>query len=228
MAAATDASPALAARTASHWVRIQAPGSDELWYDRNKLVLTGSDITFWRRVNFAIPQQFRAFRVSTALYREQINCDEHTMRVHAHMFQSVDGIVVEHVNYSATEAVPIVPDTVGDALWRALCPIVRERSAIDAELKAAEERLDNRRRELDRLRAEVEDLTASVARLRTEATGAGRVRSSNGGAGAAPAKRLPSAEPFAGPAAKPALESGRQAPHELSPNAPSQPGRQGI
>lgn len=189
-------------------------------------MLAGSDITFWRRVNFAVPQQFRAFRVSTALYREQINCDEHTMRVHAHMFQSVDGFVVDHVNYSATEALPIVPDTFGDALWRALCPIVTERKAIDAELSAAQERLDNRRRELERLRAEVEDLEASVTRLRIESA---TPRWGSVGSGAAAIeRRRPFGEPSADPATNAARDSGRTAPREPPPNAPSQPGRQGI
>ena len=63
------------------WARVKAPGPDELWYDRDKLVFSGGDITYWRRVDFALPQQFRTFQVASALFREQINCDDHTIRV---------------------------------------------------------------------------------------------------------------------------------------------------
>ncbi|MCE2949399.1 MAG: surface-adhesin E family protein [bacterium] len=162
------APPAAAGQPVNNWVRIKAPGPDELWYDREKLVVSGADITFWRRVDFATPQAFKSFQVSTALFREQINCDEHTMRVHAHVFRAADGTIVEQANHAAPEAAPVIPDTVGDALWRALCPIVAGRRAADDRLKTMQERLDNRRRELDRMRVDVEELEASVTRLRTE------------------------------------------------------------
>lgn len=157
------------ASPAQPWVRIAAPGADELWYDREKLVFSGNEVTYWRRVNFALPQQFKGFQVRTALYREQINCNEHTLRVHAQVFQAIDGAVVEQVNYSAPETVFIVPDTIGDALEHALCPTVAQYRMANERLQAAQERLDNRRKELDRLRGDVEDLEASVARLRSEA-----------------------------------------------------------
>jgi len=162
------AAPAAGGKADSAWVRIKAPGADELWYDREKLVLAGAEITFWRRVDFAVPQAFKGFQVSTALYREQINCDDHTMRVHAHVFRAADGTIVEQANHAAAESSAIIPDTVGDALWRSLCPIVSGQRAADDRLKAMQDRLDNRRRELDRIRVEVEELDASVTRLRTE------------------------------------------------------------
>ncbi len=160
--------PPPAARTDTGWARIKSPGADELWYDRDKLVLSGGDVTYWRRVDFALPQQFRTFVVASALFREQINCDDHTIRVHAQVFRAADGAIVEQVNHPIAEPVPIIPDTVGDALWRSVCPLVASHRAAEDRLKATQERLDNRRRELDRLRVEVEDLEASVARLRTE------------------------------------------------------------
>ncbi len=167
-APATPAHAAPAAKPDSAWIRIKAPGADELWYDREKLVLNGAEVTFWRRVNFAVPQVFKGLQVSTALYREQINCDDHTMRVHAQVFRTADGTIVEQASHAAAEAAAIVPDTVGDILWRSLCPIVNAHRASDDRLKAMQERLDNRRRELDRIRVEVEELDASVTRLRTE------------------------------------------------------------
>lgn len=160
--------PPSPARPDSSWVRIKGTGADELWYDREKLVLSGADVTYWRRVDFALPQQFRTFQVASALFREQINCDDHTMRVHAQVFRAADGAILEQVNNMAADPVPIVPDTVGDALWRALCPLVASHRAAEDRLKSAQERLDNRRRELDRVRVEVEELEASLTRLRTE------------------------------------------------------------
>ena len=156
------------ARTDSGWVRIKAPGTDELWYDREKLVLSGADITYWRRVDFALPQQFRTFQVASALFREQINCDEHTMRVHAQVFRAADGAILDQVNNMVADPAPIVPDTVGDVLWRALCPLVASHRSAEDRLKSTQDRLDNRRRELDKLRVEVEELEASLTRLRTE------------------------------------------------------------
>ncbi len=162
------APPTATGKPDSSWVRIKAPGADELWYDKEKLVFAGSEITFWRRVNFAAPQAFKSFQVGSALFREQINCDDHTMRVHAHVFRAADGTIVEQVNHAAPEAAAVIPDTVGDALWRAMCPLVAGHRAAEERLKTTQERLDNRRRELDRIRVEVEELEASVTRLRTE------------------------------------------------------------
>ncbi len=162
------AAPQGPAKADTGWARVKAPGPDELWYDRDKLVFSGGDITYWRRVDFAQPQQFRTFQVASALFREQISCDDHTMRVHARVFRSADGTIVEQVNHTVAESVAIIPDTVGDALWRSLCPLVAGHRAAEDRLKTMQERLDNRRRELDRLRVEVEELEASVARLRTE------------------------------------------------------------
>jgi hypothetical protein len=152
----------------TQWTRVPAAGADELWYDREMLVYSGGEVTFWRRVNFATPQSFKGFQVRSALYREMINCEEHTMRVHAQLFRSIDGATVEHVNFSAPESVAIVPDTVGDALARVLCPAVTQRRLVDERIRGAQERLDNRRRDLERLRGEVEELEASLGRLRTE------------------------------------------------------------
>jgi hypothetical protein len=200
-----SAPPSLAgpdpAKGGAAWLRIAAPGKDELWYDREMLVFSGGEITFWRRVNFAIPQQFKGFQVSTALYREQINCDDHTMRVLSQVLQSADGMVVDRVNHLSPESIPIVPETVGDALRRTLCPLVAQRRMADERLRLAQERLDNRRRELDRLRAEVEELEASVARLRAESP--------------------------RDPASDAARESSRDATRDAPRDAPRQPGRQG-
>ncbi len=187
---------------AATWTRINAAGSDELWYDRERLVINGAEVTVWRRVVFAVTQQFKTFQVRSALYREQINCDEHTMRVHAQLFHAPDGLVVEHTNFPAPEAVPIVPGTVGDALWRTLCPLVAQRRAVDERVRNAQERLDNRRRELERLRTEVEELEASLARLRAEQR-----------------------DPARDPVREPARESGRESPREPMRESPRPTGK---
>ncbi|MBC7781460.1 MAG: hypothetical protein H7125_15295 [Proteobacteria bacterium] len=219
------------------WVRVTAPGVDELWYDREKLVYSGNEVAFWRRVIFNVPQQFKTFQVRTALYREQINCDDHTMRVHAQVFQSVDGMMVEHVNYAAPESASIVPDTVGDALWRALCPMVAQRRALDERLRIAQERLDNRRRELDRVRAEVEDMEASIARLRTEARDPAREATRDFGRGSPlDSSRDQSRDPVRDQTREPSRDSARDTTREpirdstrdYMRDLPRQPGRQGL
>lgn len=150
------------------WVRIPAAGPDELSYDEEKVVLNGPEVTYWRRIVFAQPQSFRNHGVRAALFREQIHCEEHTLRVLAHAFQAADGTLVEQANFPAPEPSPVIPDTVGDALWRALCPRVAQRRGAEERARATQDRLDSRRRDLEKLRAEVEALEASLAKLRAE------------------------------------------------------------
>jgi len=173
-AAAPAKAPAAAAALGAAWVRVAAPGADELWYDREQLVFSANEITFWRRINFVTPQQFKGFQVISAIYREQINCDEHTLRVHVQVFMSVEGAMVDRVNHSAPEALAIVPDTVGAILSRTLCPMVTQRRTNEERIRNAQDRLDNRRRDLERLRGEVEELELSLGRLRAESREPGR------------------------------------------------------
>lgn len=150
------------------WVRIPTTGPDELAYDEDKVVVNGAEVSYWRRIVFAQPQAFRGHSVRAALFREQIHCEEHTMRVLAHAFLAADGTLVEQANFPSPESSAVVPDTVGDALWRALCPRVAQRRGAEERLRAAQERLDSRRRELEKLRGEVEALETSLAKLRAE------------------------------------------------------------
>jgi polyhydroxyalkanoate synthesis regulator phasin len=175
------AAPSLAPRSLSlpspapaggAWVRIPAAGPDELAYDEEKIVVVGAEVSYWRRVVFAQPQAFRGHAVRAALFREQIHCEEHTLRVLAHAFQATDGTLVEQASFATPEASPVVPDTVGDALWRSLCPRVAQRRGAEERLRATQDRLDSRRRDLEKLRGEVEALEASLAKLRAE-SGAG-------------------------------------------------------
>jgi crotonobetainyl-CoA:carnitine CoA-transferase CaiB-like acyl-CoA transferase len=84
------------------------------------------------------------------------------------VFRAADGAILDQVNNMVADPAPIVPDTVGDVLWRALCPLVASHRSAEDRLKSTQDRLDNRRRELDKLRVEVEELEASLTRLRTE------------------------------------------------------------
>jgi len=150
------------------WVRIPAAGPDELAYDEDKVVVAGAEVSYWRRVVFAQPQAFRGLPVRTALFREQVHCDDHTLRVLAHALLGADGTLIDQAIFAAPEASPVIPDTVGDALWRAMCPRVAQRRAAGERLRLLQERLDSRRRELEKLRAEVEGLETSLARQRPE------------------------------------------------------------
>lgn len=158
------------------WVRVgQSPAGDEFFYDRDKLVLTATEVTYWRRVVFAVPQQMKTFSVRSALYREQLHCGEHTLRVIAQAFLTADGLVVEHTNFLTADPAPVVPDTIGSLFWRALCPMVHARRRDEEQLRGIEERVESRRRDLERaraefekLRAEVDDLEHALRRMRAE------------------------------------------------------------
>jgi len=136
---------------AADWVPLANAGTaDRYYYDRSKLTIKGNEITYWKKVEFQAPQLIQGREAVSGLLRERIDCAEHTARLVSYLYYSAAGETVEYVASSDAEAAPIIPDTVGDAFERALCPRVwrkQEAERIQAEQKAAAAELAAQKRQ---------------------------------------------------------------------------------
>lgn len=133
---------------AAEWVRIHTAADQSLYYyDRSKLFLNDDEITYWKKVAFATPQPFKDKLIASGLYRERIHCAEHTLKLISYLLYTPAGELFEYAPTKEGDPAPIIPDSLGDAFEKALCPLAL------------------RKREEDRQRAETEEKT----RLKTEA-----------------------------------------------------------
>lgn len=126
---------------AADWVPLQINSNDAYFYDNSKLVIKDDEITYWKKVQFKTPQMHKGSEVVTGVLRERIHCGEHTAKLISYLYYSPGGETVEYVAQDDSAPVPIVPDTVGDAYDRVLCPMVwrkQEEVRIRSEQKAAE------------------------------------------------------------------------------------------
>jgi hypothetical protein len=126
---------------AAEWVPVsRADTPDQYFYDSSKLAIKGSEISYWKKVVFAAPRLLKGGEAASGLLRERIDCGEHTAVLISYLYYSAAGETLEYVAKHESEAAPIIPDTVGDAFERALCPKVwrkLEQERIQAEQKAA-------------------------------------------------------------------------------------------
>jgi hypothetical protein len=161
------ASPA--ACLAADWVRVPASGVDQHFYDQSKVNLSGDEVTYWRKVVFARPVRVRAGVAKSALYRERMNCRDHTLRALSWQLLADEGAVIESSTVPEAEAGSIVPETVGDRFQSVMCGFAEARKLREADIARDESQLAARRKELDALKAEVERLEAALTKLREDA-----------------------------------------------------------
>jgi len=127
-----------AVANAADWSRMRGvPGNDQHFYDRSKLVVSGNEITYWRKIVFQSPQSVPSGLAASGLLRERIHCSEHTLKLISYLYYSADGGVLEYVDNLEKEASPIIPDTLGDLLEKNLCPQVWQKQK-DASRKQAD------------------------------------------------------------------------------------------
>lgn len=113
--------------SAADWALIHTtPEGDQYSYDRSKLTLSGNEITYWKKAQFKTPHPYRGQMAASVLYRERIHCTEHTVKTLNHLVHAPGGAVIEHVT-SETEAIAIIPESVGDLFERVLCPLIPPR-----------------------------------------------------------------------------------------------------
>lgn len=122
---------------AADWSTMRSvPGGDLHYLDRSKLVVSGNEITYWRKVVFQTPQTVQGAAAASGLLRERINCSEHTLKLISYLYYGTDGAVIEYVASQEGSASPIIPDTLGDLLEKRLCPQVWEKQAEEQRKKA--------------------------------------------------------------------------------------------
>lgn len=139
------------AAMAAEWIALPAAGAaDQYFYDRSKLTIKDEEITYWKKVVFKEAQPIHGKDAASGLLRERIHCAEHTAKLVSYLYYSAAGETVEYVAQDESEPAAIIPDTVGDAFERVLCPMVwhkQEETRIKAEQKAAATELTSGRKE---------------------------------------------------------------------------------
>lgn len=131
---------------AADWVPLPGAGSvDQYFYDNSKLVIKDDEITYWKKVVFKNPQPVKDREAASGILRERIHCGEHSAKLMSYLYYTAGGETIDYVAQDDSPAAPIIPDTVGDAFDRVLCPMVwrkqdearirSEQSATETELK---------------------------------------------------------------------------------------------
>lgn len=147
---------------AADWVRVSTPGGDRHFYDRSKLLIEGDEVTYWRRVDFASPMRAGGGTARLALYRERIDCRQHTVRALAWQILAGEGALLESASATAAEAVAVVPDTVGDRFHSVMCALLGAQKQRDGELARI-------RADLAACRADLEAAGVALTAARAEA-----------------------------------------------------------
>ncbi len=112
----------------AEWLPVAAPpGSDQFFYDASKLVIDHEEIAYWKKVVFRATQPFKGQMAASALFRERIHCGEHTLKPLSHLYQGLDGAVIEYVENQDAPAAPIIPESIGDLFEQTLCPQARRK-----------------------------------------------------------------------------------------------------
>lgn len=150
---------ASSAANAADWVPLPGAGSvDQYFYDNSKLVIKDDEITYWKKVVFKTPQQVKGQEATSGILRERIHCGEHTAKLLSYLYYGAGGETLDYVAQDESPATPVIPDTVGDAFDRVLCPLVWrkqeenririEQSAAEAELKQPVKKKEEPRMEI--------------------------------------------------------------------------------
>lgn len=125
--------------SAAEWVRVPTPGDgDQYYYDRSKLFINGDEITYWKKATFRTAQPVKSQFAASGLFRERINCAEHTLKLISYLLYAADGTTIEYVAANEGEAAPIIPDTLGDIFEKTACDLVRQKQA-ETRRKSLEE-----------------------------------------------------------------------------------------
>ncbi len=129
------------AALAADWTALPDAGSaDQYFYDKSKLVIKDEEITYWKKVLFKTPQPLKGQEAVSGVLRERIHCGEHTAKLLSYLYYTAGGETIDYVAQDDSAPAPIIPDTVGDAFDRVLCPMVwrkQEEQRIKAEQAAA-------------------------------------------------------------------------------------------
>jgi len=95
---------------AAEWVRVSTIDVNQHWYDRGKIYVDGDLVTYWRRVTFRAPQRSKAGMVSSAMYRERVNCRTHQTTTLGYLLYTADQAVLENVHTADAAAEPVAAE----------------------------------------------------------------------------------------------------------------------
>jgi hypothetical protein len=133
---------------AAEWVPLPYAGSaDQYFYDNSKLVIKDDEISYWKKVIYMTPRAVNGKEAVSGILRERIHCGEHSAKLMSYLYYAASGETIEYKAQDDSLATPVIPDTVGDAFERELCPMVwrkqeemrikAEQAGVEAELKPA-------------------------------------------------------------------------------------------
>lgn len=151
---------------AADWARVPAAGADAHYFDRSKLVIAGDSVTYWRKVVFANPVAVRSGMATQAIYQEQIDCRQHTIRSLAWQLFAAEGAMLDTATTADAEAQAIVPETIGDRFQSAMCELVEVRRRRVDQFAQDRELLARKKRQLQEIRGEIERLELSIDRMK--------------------------------------------------------------
>jgi hypothetical protein len=153
------------AALAAEWIKVPAPDLNQHWYDRSKLTAENESITYWRRVDFHVPQRSKSGMAQSGMYRERIDCRAHTYRTLGYLLYAKNGSVIENMHTPDATAEPIIPETVGDRFDRVMCALAPQ---VLAAQKAATEAAITTPRTVEELRQDIESTEARLRILREQ------------------------------------------------------------
>jgi hypothetical protein len=170
---------------AAEWFPLPLGKDVDLYsYDRSKLVISGDEITYWKKVVFQNVQKFKGSRAKSAIYRERIHCKEHTQRTLNYTLYGENGAVLETVATPDAAAEAIQPETVGDQFEKSMCQILAaKRKSADSTAEPAKTeppkpeppKVDPKRQaqleELERLRGERDRIETQIKKIEQEMSG---------------------------------------------------------
>jgi hypothetical protein len=148
---------------------------DQYYYDRSKLVISGEEITYWKKVIFRNPQKFKDGRAKSAIYRERIHCKEHTHRTLNYTLYSENGSVLETLATPEAAAEPVQPETVGDQFEKNMCELLaakrKSQDSATPEVPKTDPKKQALQDELEKLRLEKDRIDLQIRKLEHEISG---------------------------------------------------------
>jgi hypothetical protein len=158
--------------------------ADQYYYDRSKLVISGEEVTYWKKVIFRTPQKFKGGHAKSAIYRERIDCKEHMHRTLNYVLYSENGSVLETLATPEATAEPVQPETVGDQFEKNMCEILaakrKNSDVVNSAPPKTDPKLPAKQEELEKLRAERDRIDLQIKKLEFEISGTTAPSSDNG------------------------------------------------
>lgn len=152
--------------SAADWVKLsRVPLTDHYYYDRSKLTVDGDDVSYWKRVVFRPMRDIKGMAVASALYREKIDCEAHTLKVVSQVYYAPNGAQLDYVPETNENATAIIPDTVGDVYERTLCALAKQKRRDAREADRKQGALDECQRQSAEIQRALDDIKKQLSNV---------------------------------------------------------------